>query len=79
MDDLRKLPPFDFVKLYDYLVLKTAKYDHNTIYHSGYNKLKAYQFFKEGHIKSLHLSVKGNTTFVKGEVLPSVKQDYSIV
>ena len=26
--DLRGLPPFHFVQLYDYLVVKTAKYDH---------------------------------------------------
>lgn len=72
--DLRGLPPFNFVQLYDYLVLKTAKYDHASIRSSGYKKLKAFQFFKEGHIKNMHVGVKGRVTYVKGEVLASMKQ-----
>lgn len=72
--DLRGLPPFNFVQLYDYLVLKTAKYDHAAIRTAGYKKLKAFQFFKEGHIKNMHIGVTGGVTYVKGEVLASMKQ-----
>ena len=52
--DLRGLPPFNFVQLYDYLVIKTGKYDHASIHTSGYKKLKAFQFFKEGHQEDAH-------------------------
>ena len=72
--DLRGLPPFNFVQLYDYLVIKTAKYDHASIRTSGYKKLKAFQFFKEGHIRKTYISTKGGITYVKGEVLASMKQ-----
>lgn len=72
--DLRGLPPFNFVQLYDYLVIKTAKYDHASIRTSGYKKLKAFQFFKGGHIRKTHIGAKGGITFVKGEVLASMKQ-----
>ena len=43
--DLRNLPSFNFIQLYDYLVKKTSKYDHSSILTSGYKKLKPYQFF----------------------------------
>ena len=72
--DLRGLPSFNFVQLYDSLVIKTAKYDHASIRTSGYKKLKAFQFFKEGQIRRTHSSAKGGITYVKGEVLVSMKQ-----
>ena len=72
--DLRGLPPLNFVQLCDYLVIKTVKYDHASIRTSGYKKLKAFQFFKEGRIRKTHIGAKGRLTFVKGEVLGSMKQ-----
>lgn len=73
--DLRQLPPFNIIQLYDYLVLKTEKYEHECLKSSGYKKLKAYQFFKEGHIKSLSVSCSSSgPTYLKGEVLASMKQ-----
>ena len=72
--DLRGLPPFNFVQLYDHLVIKTAKYDHASIRTSGYKKLKAFQFFQEGHIRKTHIGAEGGITYVKGEVLASMKQ-----
>ena len=72
--NLRGLPPFNFVQLYDYLVIETAKYDHASIRTSGYKKLKAFQFFKEGQISRTHVSAKGGITYFKGEVLVSMKQ-----
>jgi hypothetical protein len=72
--DLRSLPSLNFVQLYDYLVLKTAKYDHSSIQTSGYKKLKAYQFFKEGHIKEMLVGSSGGISYVKSDVLASMKQ-----
>ena len=37
-------------------------------------KLKAFQYFKEGQIRRTHISAKGGITYVKGEVLVSMKQ-----
>lgn len=73
--DLRKLPSFNLVQLYEYLVNKTAKYNHTSLQSSAYKKLKAYQFFKEGHIKDLEVGCGTRYTYVKGEVLASMKQD----
>jgi hypothetical protein len=42
--DLRGLPRFTFVKLYDYLVRKTSKYSSLDISSCGYKTLKAFQF-----------------------------------
>jgi len=41
-----------------------------------YKKLKAFQFFKEGHIRKTYIGTKGGITYVKGEfeVLASMKQ-----
>lgn len=72
--DLQTLPEFHFVELYDYLVKKTAKYDHESVRTSGYKKLKAFQFFKEGHIKDQQVSSVGGLKYVKAEVLASMKQ-----
>lgn len=73
--DLRKLPPFNFVQLYDYLVLETSKYDHETIKKAGYKKLKSFKFFKEGHIKQMTCGTRNDDMiYVKCEVLASMKQ-----
>ena len=71
--DLRELPSFTFVQLYDYLVKKTSKYDSLDASKTGYKKLKAFQFFKEGHIKDLQLCHKDNRVYVKAEVLASMR------
>lgn len=78
--DLRELPLFTFVQLYDYLVQRTSKYGTLDISTCGYKKLKAFQFFKEGHIKDLQLCYKQDTIYVKAEVLASMKSDkYKVV
>ena len=51
--DLRQLPAFSFIQLYEYLVVSTRKYKHIVLKGTNYKKLKAYQFFFEGHIKAL--------------------------
>lgn len=74
--DLRELPAFTFVQLYDYLVKKTSKYNNLDVSNSaGYKKLKAFNFFKEGHIKDLQLCQKDNNVYVKAEVLASMKSE----
>lgn len=78
--DLRDLPAFDFVRLYDYLVLTTKKYDHSSLRTTGYKKLKAFQFFAEGHVKDMNIGKVGGLTYLKGEVLASMKQTkYKVV
>lgn len=73
--DLRELPSVSFVQLYDYLVTKTSKYSQLDICTGGYKKLRAFQFFKEGHIKDLQLCSNENFTIVKAEVLASMKAE----
>ena len=74
--DLRELPAFTFVQLYDYLVNKTSKYSNLDVSASvGYKKLKAFNIFKEGHIKDLQLCQKGSHVFVEAEVLASMKSE----
>jgi len=81
--DLRKLPSFTFVQLYDYLVKKTSKYQLeaiDTTAATGYKKLKAFQFYKEGHIKDIQLCEKNGFIYVKAEVLASMKSvKYKVV
>ena len=49
--DLRNLLSISFIQLYDYLIVTTREYQHIVLTSS--KKLKAYQFFFEGHIKTL--------------------------
>lgn len=71
--DLRELPSLSFVQLYDYLVTKTSKYSEHDVCTGGYKKLRAFQFFKEGHIKDLHLCSRGNFIYLKAEVRASME------
>ena len=73
--DLRGLPAFDFVRLYDYLVLTTKKYDHSSLRTAGYKKLKAFQFFAEGYIKGMMIAKIAGLTYLKGVVLASMKPE----
>lgn len=78
--DLRGLPALTFVQLYDYLVNKTLKYKSADVTSCEYKKLKAFQFFKEGHIKDMQVCQKDGKVFVKAEVLASMKsQKYSAI
>ena len=43
--DLRSTPPFTFIQLYEYLVIRTVKYKHILVKSTSYKKLKAFQFF----------------------------------
>ena len=50
--DLRDMPFLSFLQLYNYLVVRTEKYDHTYIKTTSYKKLKAFQFYYEGFIKN---------------------------
>ena len=73
--DLWKLPSFHFVNSYDYLIVKTAKYNHARDAANRQTGVRALQFFEDGHIKSWLPTVKGSNTFVKAEVLASMKME----
>ena len=54
--DLSHTPPFSFIQLYDYLVIRTVKYKHILLKSTEYKKLKAFQFYYEGFIKKLEVA-----------------------
>ena len=72
--DLRNLPEMNFIQLYDYLVVSTRKYRHIVLKGTHYKKLKTYQCFFEGNVKKLESKVFENKTYVKANVLPSMKK-----
>ena len=43
ISDLRGTPPFTFVQLYDYLVLRTSRYKHIFLKQTGYKKIKSFK------------------------------------
>ena len=72
--DLRDLPEMNFIQLYDYLVVSTRKYRHIVLKGTHYKKLKSYQFFFEGNVKKLETKLFENKTYVRANVLPSMKR-----
>ena len=72
--DLRHLPEMNFIQLYDYLVVSTRKYRHIVLKGTHYKKLKSYQFFFEGNVKKLETKIFENKTYVRANVLPSMKR-----
>lgn len=79
--DLRHLPSLSFVQLYDYLVVDTLQYDHEQFKKSGgFKKLKSFKFFKDGHLKNMTCGTLGERTYVKCQVLASMrKQRYNAI
>lgn len=72
--DLRNLPEMNFVQLYNYLVASTRKYRHIVLKGTNYKKLKSYQFFFEGNVKKLECKGHDNKSYVRANVLPSMKK-----
>ena len=72
--DLRNLPEMNFVQLYDYLVVSTRKYRHIVLKGTNYKKLKSYQLFFEGNVKKLECKGHDNKSYVRANVLPSMKK-----
>ena len=63
--DLRHLPEMNFIQLYDYLVISTRKYHHIVLKGTHY---------KEGNVKKLEVKLLENKTYVRVNVLPSMKR-----
>ena len=72
--DLRDLPEINFIQLYNHLVVSTRKYRHIVLKGTHYKKLKSYQFFFEGNVKKLETKLFENKTYVRANVLPSMKR-----
>lgn len=72
--DLRGTPPFSFIQLYDYLVIRTKKYKHILLKSTSYKKLKAFQFFYEGFIRKMSVARNGEFTFFDVRVKASMKR-----
>ena len=53
--DLREVPSFSFIQLYEYLVIRTKKFKHIALKSTAYKKLKAFQFFHEGFIRKIDI------------------------
>ena len=72
--DLRNLPEMNFIQLYDYPVVSTRKYHHIVLRGTHYDKLKSYQFFFEGNVKKLDGKIFENKTYVRENLLHSMKK-----
>ena len=72
--DLPNLPEINFIQLYDYPVISTRKYRHIVLRGTHKKKLKSSQFFFEGNEKKLEGKFFENKTYVRANVLHSVKK-----
>ena len=72
--DLRNLPEMNFIQLYDYPVVSTRKYHHIVLRGTHYDKLKSCQFFLEGNVKKLEGKIFENKTYVRENLLHSMKK-----
>ncbi|XP_022793679.1 uncharacterized protein LOC111332583 isoform X1 [Stylophora pistillata] len=75
--DLSKLPPISYKEIIDYLVYGTCKFFQREDM-KCFKQLKAFKFFKDGHVQKIELSLISETSsycFVKATVLPSMRQD----
>lgn len=78
--DLRMFPPLNFHQLYEYLVVRTQKYEEGVMKGVSHKKMKSYQFFKEGHIKTYEIARGFGKVWVKSKVVASMKHEmYRII
>ena len=75
--DVRNLIEMNFIQLYDYLVVSTRKYRHIVLRGTHYEKLKSNQCVFEGNVKRLEIKVFVNKTYVRANVLHSMKKTQS--
>ena len=61
--DLRGTPPFTIVQLYDYLVIRTSRYKHIFLKHTGYKKIKSFNFFYERFNRKILVAKDADHTF----------------
>ena len=75
--DLSKLPSISYKEIVNYLVYGSCKFFEREEM-KCFKELKAFKFFKDGHVQRIELSVISETSsycFVKAIVLPSMRQD----
>ena len=72
--DLRGTPAFNFLQLYEYLVIRTSKFKHILLKSTSYKKLKAFQFFYEGFIKKIDVATDNNFSYFDVRVKASMKK-----
>ena len=73
--DFRSFPPINFHQLYEYLVERTKKYGDTEMKGSSHKKMKSYQFFKEGHIKTYEIARGFGKVWIKSKVVASMKHE----
>ena len=73
ISDLRGSPPFTFVQVYDYLVLRTSRYKHIFLKQTGYKKIKSFKFLYEGFIRKILVAKDGDHTFFGVRMKASMK------
>ena len=71
--DLLDTPPYTFIQLYEYSVLRTLKYKQIFLKSTGYKKLKSFQFFYEGFIRKFLVPKDGDFTFIDVRMKASMK------
>lgn len=72
-EDLSKTPPFTFIQLYDYLVIRSVKYKHILLKDTQYKRLKAFKYFKEGFIKKIEFASTENFVYLDVKIKASIK------
>ena len=76
-NDLSKLPQISYKEIIDYLVYGACKFFQREDM-KYLKQLKAFKFFKDGHVPKIELSLiseRSSHCFVKAAVLPSMRQD----
>ena len=77
-NDIREIPNFTFFQIYHYFVVNTEKY--NLFRKTSFKRLKSFQLFYEGHIKTLELCTTEVFIYVHSKVKPSMKNKcYNVV
>ena len=72
-NDLRQFPPLNFHQLFEYLVEKTQKYGEKDMKGLCFKKMKSYQFYEEGNISKYNIAKAYGYTWVKAEVIASMR------
>ena len=70
---IREIPNFNFFRLYHYFLVITEKYNGYMLRRTSNKRLKSFQFFYEGHIKTMVLCTTELFIYVYSKVKPSMK------
>ena len=64
ISDLHGTPPFTFLQLYEYLVIRTSKFKHILLKSNSYKKLNAFQLFMKNSLRKLKLQQMKHSRFL---------------